>query len=471
MAIPLRSRGRRIALAAGATLVLLPAAPAPADPPWSAPVTIAAGIPAVSEPTIGFASSGLAVLSARLSTEANGVPSHGFSRLFGQQPDGSFVGRARLVLAAPPAPYGANRLALLRVPLTAGERTVADLAAPASSLGYGYGRSGGPLEVSVEGYRRFTQRADPFSGAIAANARGDVVAAWVEHLRGRDHLVAALRRAGGAFGRPAVIRGSGTFSAASVAMSPDGDALVAYQRTTRRSRGPIVRRVEARVRRAGHAWGAPQRLGASSGFSAIDTAAAAGGRLVVAWGTQDGGEEAGTPWIVRAAVRARGANTFQSAQELEHSQGVERPAGQVAAAMAPDGTATVAWSSIVGTGFPHVYPARVASATGDGASFGVVQTLALSAAVGDVTSDAQGNALVVAATLPTPGDNQTSDQVLASLRPAGAAVFAAPELISAPERARLPRAAFDPVTHRPAVVWVSAPQGATQRLRYAERSG
>ena len=460
-------------LPALAALALLPAAPALADPPWSAPATIAAGIPAVSEPTIGFGASGLAVLSARLSTEANGVPSHGFTRLFGQQPGGGFAGRARLVLAGPPAPYGANRLALLRVPLAAGDRTIRDLDdAPRSSLGYSYGRSGGPLEVQVEGYRRLTTRADRFSGAIAANARGDVIAAWVEHLRGRDHLVAAVRRAGGAFGRPAVIGGTGTFGGVSVAVSPQGDLLVAYQRSTRSSAGgPIVRRVEARVRRARHDWGTPQRLGASSGFSAIDTAATEGGRMVVAWGTQDGGEEAGTPWIVRTALRPSGPHAFHSTQELERSQGIERPAGAVVAALAPDGAATVAWSSIAGANFPYIYPARVATAPPGAARFGPFQTLSPSAAVGDVAVDDRGDALVVAATLPIPGDNQTSDQVFASVRPAGAAAFAIPELISAPERARLPQAAFNPVTHQPAVVWVSAPQGATQTLRYSARTG
>jgi hypothetical protein len=455
-----------------AALALLPTSAALADPPWSAPATISSGIPAVSEPTIGFGASGLAVLSARLSTEANGFPSHGFTRLFGQQPDGSFAGRARLALAAPPAPYASNRLALLRVPLAEGDRTIRDSDDPRSSLGYSYGRSGGPLEVSVEAYRRFTTQADKFSGTIAANARGDVIAAWVEPLSGRDHLVAAVRRAGGAFGRPAVIGGTGTFSAVSVAVSPQGDLLVAYQRSTRSSaRSPVVRRVEARVRRAGHNWGAPQRLGASSGFSAIATAAAEGGRMVVAWGTQDIGEEANTPWIVRAAVRASGPHAFHSAQELERSEGIDRPAGTVAAAMAPDGTATVAWSGIAGASFPHLYPARVASATPGAARFGAVQTLAPNAAVSDVAVDAPGTALVIAQTLPTAGDNQTTDQVFASLRPAGAPTFAAPELVSAPERARLAQAAFNPVTHQPAVVWVSAPQGATMRLRYSVRAG
>ena len=139
--------------------------------------------------------------------------------------------------------------------------------------------------------------------------------------------------------------------------------------------------------------------------------------------------------------------------------------------MAPDGTATVAWSGIAGASFPRIYPARVATATPGAARFGTTQTLSPSAAVGDVAVDAGGTALVVAATLPTPGDNQTTEQVFASLRPAGAAAFAIPELISAPERARLPQAAFNPVTHQAAVVWVSAPQGTTHRLRYAVRAG
>ena len=197
---PLRGVDAGREQAAAAALVLLPAAPALADPPWSAPATIAAGIPAVSEPTIGFGASGLAVLSARLSTQADGVPSHGFSRLFGQQPGGSFAGRARIVLAAPPAPYAANRIALLRVPLAEGDRhDRRRFEVPRSSLGYGYGRGGGPLEVSGRGVPGASRRqADKFSGAIAANARGDVIAARGSSIcRGRDHLVAAVRRAGG----------------------------------------------------------------------------------------------------------------------------------------------------------------------------------------------------------------------------------------------------------------------------------
>ncbi|MEA2663738.1 MAG: hypothetical protein QOI11_682 [Candidatus Eremiobacteraeota bacterium] len=455
-----------------AALALVPAGPAAAAPPWSPPLTITAGIPQISQPTIGFGSSGRAVLSARLSTQAQGVPSHGFTRLFGQQPDGSFAGRARLVLAAPPAPYGSTRLALLRVPLAKGDETIKGLDRPdATSLGYTYGRSGGALEVDVGAYHRLTTRADRHSAAIAANPRGDVIAVWVEHLGGRDHLVAAVRRAGGAFGRPAVLAGSGYVTSPAVAVGGNGDLLVSYQRSVPRRGHAPDRRVEARVRRAGHSWGAPQRLGDSTGFSDISAAAAPDGRMVVAWGTQDIGEEANTPWIVRAAIRDGGPHVFHSARGLETSEGIERPAGRVAASIGRDGVVTVAWSGIVGTRYPHLFPARAATAPAGDFRFAAIQTLAPSAAVGDVVTTADGAAFVVWATLPEVGNNQTSDQVFASVRPAGAPAFSATEEVGPAERATLPRAAVDPLTQRPAVVWVARPQAGSQLLRFAARTG
>ncbi|HEV7806897.1 MAG TPA: hypothetical protein VGO80_13830, partial [Solirubrobacteraceae bacterium] len=350
-------------------------------------------------------------------------------------------------------------------PLARGDLTIADLERSETSLGASIGRCCGALEVDPGAYRRLATRADRTDAAIAASDRGDVAAAWVEHLRGRDHLVVALRRPGQPFGRPSVIVGSGLVSSPAIAWSALGDLLVAYQR----SPSVASRRVEARVRRAGHGWGRPLRLGASSGFSVISAAASARGRMVVAWGTQDGGEEAGTPWIVRAAMRPAGASGFRAAQVLEVSEGRdERPAGPVAAAMSPDGTATVAWSGIDGARFPHTFPVRVATA-GSSLRFGAAQTLAPNAAIGGVAVDRRGTAIVVWATLSIPGVNQITQQVFASLRAPGAAAFAASEAVSAAERAELPRAAFDPVTGRPAVVWVSRLDGVAQRLRFAAR--
>jgi hypothetical protein len=292
---------------------------------------------------------------------------------------------------------------------------------------------------------------------------------WVEHLSGRDHLLAALRGPNQLFGRPGVIAGSGYISSPALSWSEGGDLLVAYQRSISRRGRSTQRRVEARVRRAGHNWGRPQQLGSSSGFSQITAATAPSRRMLVAWGTQDLGEEANTPWIVRAAQRPAGAGAFRPAQELERSEGIERPAGRVAAALAPDGTATVAWSGIAGR-FGSSFPARVATA-GSSLRFGAPQTLSSSAAVGDVTSDDQGQTLVVWATLEQAGDSQSSAQVFASVRAAGAPAFATPEQVSPIEGATLPRAAFDPRTHRPAAVWISRTSNTTQVLRFATRGG
>jgi hypothetical protein len=223
----------RVVLATVA-LAVVPASSALAAAPWSPPVSVATGNPHLAEPTIAFGNNGRALLSARITTNAQGLPRRGFSRLFGQQADGSFAGRGRIVLGAPPAVYGRTRLGLLRLPLAKGNLTIDDLEDPESSLGYSFGRTGGRLEVDSGAYRRLSRRADRVvlpgsrnSAAIAANDRGDVAAVWVEHLSGRDHLVAALRRPNRPFGRPAVIVGSGFLSSPAVTWSAGGDLLVA----------------------------------------------------------------------------------------------------------------------------------------------------------------------------------------------------------------------------------------------------
>jgi hypothetical protein len=46
---------------------------------------------------------------------------------------------------------------------------------------------------------------------------------------------------------------------------------------------------------------------------------------LIAWGTQDGGEQADRPWIVRAATLAPGARRFSKAQTLDPGRGINRP--------------------------------------------------------------------------------------------------------------------------------------------------
>jgi hypothetical protein len=145
--------------------------------------------------------------------------------------------------------------------------------------------------------------------------------------------------------------------------------------------------------------------------------------------------------------------------------------------MASDGTATVAWSSIARTG---AYPARVATA-GSSLRFGAPQELAPSASVGDVAARPDRGAVVVWASLPQAGNNQSTEQVFTSARGPADAAFAAPESVSAAERAREPRVAVNPRTGRPAVVWIGRPGAppvlsnqqptGSEVLRFSERSG
>ncbi|MDQ3770076.1 MAG: hypothetical protein M3370_11465 [Actinomycetota bacterium] len=460
----------RLAFAAAVIAAVL-TTPARAEAPWSSPSTVTVGNPQLAEPTIAFGGDGRGLLSARITTKTNGVPSRGFSRLFAEQGDGSFSGRGRLVLAAPPAVYGKTRTALLRLPLAQGDLTATDLDRPQSSMGNAFGRTDGTFSA----YRRFTTRADRTTGAIAADDRGDVAAMWIEHREGRDQLLVAIRRPNRDFARPTVIAGSGFLSSPVVAWSAGGDLLVAYQRSVTTA-GRTERRVEARVRRAGHSWGAAQRLGRSSGFSDIAVAAAPNGRMVVAWGTQDLGIQADTPWIVRAAMRPAGPRSFRAAQQLDVGDLHERPVGRVATAMAPDGTATVAWSRMARTrSGPQ---AATANST---LRFKAAQQLSPSGAVGDVAVSRDGTALVVWSTPAHVLNDETSAQVFANLRPARQQTFAAPEAVGPPEGAHQPRAAFDPRTGRPAVVWIaqpdtqpdapSQPGSQTQLLRYAHRTG
>ncbi len=450
----------RIAAGALTALVLIPASPALAAAPWSPPSTVASGTPALDDPTIAFSGNGRALLSARLTDTAAQFPNTGTSRLFGQQPDGSFVASGPLVLAAAPAPFGRGHVGLLRLPLARGARV---FGAPPTSLGASLGSSGGTSPVAAGTYDRLTKRADGDSGAIAASERGDVAAVWIEHLTGRDHLVVAIRRPNkAAFGSPTVIAGTGAMSAVSASYSAGGDLLVAYQSVSKRDF------VKARVQRVGHSWGTVQQLGPASGLTQISTASTPSGRMVVAWGTQDSGEGAHSRRIVRVARRDPGPHNFAAAQLLDAGDGIDRPAGRVAAAIEPDGTATVAWSAVTGRSFPYTHPARVVTAA-PSQPFGPAQTLAADAAVSDVAMSDQGTALVAWATLPDAGDNQTTDQVFASVRSPGSATFAAPEEVGPPERATLVRATFNASTGRPSVVWISRVAGVTQTLRFSTR--
>jgi hypothetical protein len=444
----------RVAWLAVATL-LVPASGAAAAS-WSAPATLGPEGGSVVDPTIAFASAGGPLISAAFRGEvaySPGKPLRTSTRLFA-----GTTQRARVRLVAAPVAYGAGRAAFLRQ--SPRDRDFG----PTLTLGVSLGDVAG----NPGRFRVLSRRAVPDSAAIAANDAGVVAVAWTEATTGVDGRVRlAVRRSGrrfspavtvasGAVGRPT----GGTVSGHGVAVAVDGrgQVAVAYQRERGRART-----IESRLLR--RRLGRPQTLGPQRGLVELSAAATPGGRAVVAWDSQDVGEEANEAYRVYAAVRSAGAARFGVAQALDLGGPAIRPNGRATLAVGPDGSAVIAWSSPRGGGSSAV---RVAAA-GPRGRFGAMRELAPNGAVGDVAVGARGAAIVVWSQVA--GEEEPLD-VIAALRPAGASDFGPPEPASPRERASYPAAAFDPRTGQPVVVWSAMPAGSSgQVLRMARRSG
>jgi hypothetical protein len=325
--------------------------------------------------------------------------------------------------------------------------------------------------------------------ALAVDSRGDALAAWTEYrppasrgaLWGSFRIRAAWRPPCRAFARPVTLLVTQALDyehngAVTAAIGRDGRAVVVFA-DARENPGRDRRLVLAWTRSSGRGFGRTLVVGPHAGFARMAAAVTERGRVIVAWGTQDGGEQADTPWIVRAATLAPGSLRFSVAQTLDPGGGVNRPVGDIALAVAPDGRATVAWSGVRRTSGPDLaFP--VTTATSDGAGrFGRATELAPSGAVGDVAVRADGAAIVAWAQGLLTGDAILTNQAFAAARPAGATAFAAPEAIADPDVASPPTVAFNPVTGSPTIAWVARPNGVdpsmgidrTALLRFATR--
>ena len=427
---------------------------------WSAPTTLGPEGGSVINPSIAFASAGGPLISAGFRPEvaySPGLPLQTVTRLFG-----GTTQRGQVRLVAPPVAYGAGRAAYLR--RSARDRDIAPIMTLGVSLGDVAGNPGR--------FHHLSSLAVPDSAAIAANDAGVVAVSWTEATRGIDGRVRlAVRRGEGRFARPVTVAAGavgrptgGTVSGRGVALAVDGrgQVIVAYQRERGRART-----IEARI--LGRRLGKPQTLGPQRGLVDLSAAEAPSGRAVVAWGSQDVGEEANEAYRVYASVRSAGAARFATAQALDRGGPAIRPAGTVALAIGRDGSAVVAWSSPLGSYAAGTRSAVRVATAGSRGRFGAQRELAPSGAVGDVAIGADGAAIVVWSQLE---GEQEPVQAIAALRPAGASDFGPPEAASPSERASYPAAAFDPRTGQPVVVWSATPAGAQgQVLRVARRSG
>jgi len=119
---------------------------------------------------------------------------------------------------------------------------------------------------------------------------------------------------------------------------------------------------------------------------------AADGRAVVAWSTQDGGEERNRPLRVRAAIRPRAGARFGRARMLDHGHRVDDPFGGISLAVSPDGRAVLAWGDVAGHDVERLRYPVYAAVAGPSGGFGrverVLDTLGTVLRPGDIQATA-----------------------------------------------------------------------------------
>ena len=420
------------------SLLLLGAAFAPsalAAPVWSPPQTISSPALFIDDPTLAFSRDGTALASWRWQNGTGNSATFGV-RLAARDPGaGAFAAeREAPNFVAGPVLYGR------RGAIGAAQQDFGACARSCrqhSRLRAVFGRADG----------RFTHRQTVRVGVritharLAANARGDAALAWFEDRGTRiDRVYVALRRPGHDFGRPRRL-GTGRIRNVSVAVGPRGDVLVAWD-----ARGVVRTRFRDAAGRAFHRTDTIRSEDAF--FANLRTLVTLNGRAVVAWASQlltEGGDTG--PARFEAAVRPARAHRFRRAQLIEQqATGIAR--GSVALANDAAERQLFAWSGWDGAHY------RVRAATTDAHGvFGAPVTLSgagVDALLSDVATSTRGDAVAVWDQALT-GD--TPSQVLAAYRSGAAGAFGPPELVAASAFAGTPHVAFDPFSQRPSVVW------------------
>ncbi len=454
-------------------IFLAAAAPAAADAPWSAPVDIGPPADYVNATAVGFTHTafGLVTWQTRAQpTLAGGLP--GAVSVVQNTPNDGVTSRA-LALGAPGSGGAVQNFSdsIAAGPVFEDDghglvlRTLS-----LSSDGNGNRRrrvawSAVTPAGRIGARRTITTATLGATPTLAEDHRGNAIAAWSEIIPPRGRLAttgdfrvrAAWRPAGKAFGKPVTLYttddvGYARNGAVQVAIGRDGRAVVAFA-DLRIRRGRDAKRLLVWSRRPRRAFGAPIAAGPHSDAADIALAVTPHGRVLVAWGTQDGGEEANTPWILRAATMAPRGRRFSSPQIVDRGTNKHRPAGGIQLGVDPGGRATLAWSSVRdNNGYP-VFAATASDATG---RFGAPQQITPMGALGGLAVREDGAAVVTYARVL---GEQITDQAFAAVRVRSDRRFGAPEALGGVDHALPPSVAFNQTTGRPTAVWSARPTG------------
>ncbi|MCC6830607.1 MAG: PKD domain-containing protein [Thermoleophilia bacterium] len=191
-----------------------------------------------------------------------------------------------------------------------------------------------------------------FDPRVAVSASGTAVAVWRFRDGGGYVMEAAVRPPGGEWGAPQVIsRAARRFDAPAVAVDADGDAVAAWVRD-----GQTGMTVEAVTRPRGGGWSAPVTVSAPGATeAALPAVSAWDGGVVAAWSWRGG---PGDLWRVQAA--ALDGSGWTAPRDV--SQTAPSPPVPAAAALA-GGAGWVAWDRDTGTGKVAEAVARRADGT------------------------------------------------------------------------------------------------------------
>ena len=453
---------------AGVVVAATAAGSVHAAAPWSEPRAIGPAAPMVSRVTIDFAPGGAALLSRRVSVDL-ADPARDPARLATVAPDGALVehGKTRKPLAAPPLVFGKGRVALLHQTVVSKPDARTRRLRLSLSLGSVARPAGRGRPRRLATFSPFPS--DAVAGPVmAAGPRGEIAVVWMafrgdEFGSGRFHVRLQVIRPNGRLDRlrtvasGAVVGDRNTYNVA-VAFGAQRDIVVAYavdaHASPRRSSS-----ISVRTLRRGRRFDRARSLGSHAGLVQLEAAASRSGRTVVAWATQDGGEEANVPSVVRAAIRAPRAARFSPTRMMDPGELNERVPGRLGLAMSPGGTTVLAWSNARRAFNETTFPVRVAVAEA-GQAFGPVVELAADGGVGDVAVRDDGAALVTWTDPNGYSPRATPRQTLAAFRSGQGLPFGQPELVapSSPSLGsdRYPAAAFDPRTGRPTAVWTAS---------------
>jgi hypothetical protein len=400
-------------------LLLLLALPTAADaaPPWSASTPIPGSGP--SFPSLVVSGDGTALAA----WSEGGALGTGTPHLLGaSQPEGAAFGAenqlGRLSLTGL-ATYGTDRAVALGT--TGNEH-------PRAAVAFGRtdGSFGTPRNVALPGESRAV--------AIAANAAGDVailVRDCPDSFCRRPTPYLIVRRHGASFGKPIKLAPRTNTVFGAVAINARGDVLAVWERPLHGSTG--TRGIYARERTAGGRLGATRRLGTSEPLTRISAALGDGRRAVVAsigQGVAEG--DVAGPATIKAAVAAPG-EPFGSAKTLEvvNVTGTGRYVGEagVVASISAHHRPLIAWTGFQGDHFV----VRAAEVVGTGLGTPqVVSDPAQDTVLSDAATTASGRAVVIGLEGRRGSDLVGPVSVVAATRAAGATAFGAPEAVSEP---------------------------------------